>query len=320
MALNFPTSPTNGQQYTDDNGIVWEYSSTKGVWNKKSDVNIKEFSGAKLSLSANLGLTSTTTQVAFDTVEFDTDSYTNIGTNSSRLTISVNGYYRITSLFETGPLGAGSTYNFIIKKNGTTELANSTASPNQFIAYDEVLQLVSGDYIECYIHEDDGIGTILTTSFFEIYRVGYSIGSSFLPLDSFSGVKLILSANESMTSTPTAIQWDSADYNINADINGNVYWTAGTAQRVSIYTNGYYRLKSSFAANTVGGANSYNINIKATGSATIESASFGALENIELDETYYFVSGTYLEAYASNTGSVGQLTTNTYLQLIRIGV
>jgi hypothetical protein len=320
MALNFPTSPTNLQQYTDNNGIVWEYLSTKGVWNKKSDVNIKEFSGAKLSLSSNLGLVSTTTQLAFDVTDFDTESYTNIVTNPSRLTISVNGFYRVSALFETGPLGAGSTYNIVIKKNGSIELANTTASPNQFISYDEVLQLVSGDYIECYVHEDDGIGTLLTTTFFEIYRVGYSIGSSFLPLDSFSGVKLTLTADESMTSTPTAISWDASDYNINADINGNVYWSVGTPGKISIYTNGYYRFKSSFVANTVGGANSYNISIKATGSTTIESASFGALENIELDETYYFQSGTYLEAYASNTGSVGKITTDSYLQLIRIGV
>lgn len=320
MALNFPTSPTNLQQYTDDNGIVWEYLSVKGVWNKKSDTNVKEFSGAKLSLSANLGLISTTTELAFDSVDFDTNSYTSISTNPSRLTILINGFYRVSALFETGPLGAGSTYNIVIKKNGVTELANTTASPNQFVAYDEVLQLVSGDYIECYVHEDDGIGTLLTTSFFEIYRVGYAIGSSFLPLDSFSGVKLILSADESMTSTPTTISWDAADYNVNADINGNVYWSAGTAGKVSIYTDGYYRLKSSFVANTVGGANSYNISVKVTGSTTIESASFGALENIELDETYYFQSGTYLEAYASNTGSVGKITTDSYLQLIRIGV
>lgn len=320
MALNFPTSPTNLQQYTDSNGIVWEYLSVKSVWNKKSDTNIKQFSGAKISLSANLGLISTTSQVAFDVVDFDTNSYTNIAVNSSRISISINGYYRVSALFETGPLGAGSTYNFVVKKNGVTELANSTASPNQFISYDEVLQLNSGDYIECYIHEDDGIGTILNTSFFEIYRIGYAIGSSFSPLDSFSGVKLTLSANESMVSTPTAINWDAADYNVNADINGNVYWSISTSPKISIYTDGYYRLKSSFVANSIGGSNSYNINIKATGSTTIESASLGALENIELDETYYFPSGTYIEVYASNTGSIGQLTTDSYLQLTRIGV
>jgi len=31
MALNFPDNPTPGQQYTDPNGILWEYSGT--VWN-----------------------------------------------------------------------------------------------------------------------------------------------------------------------------------------------------------------------------------------------------------------------------------------------
>ena len=31
MALNFPDSPTPGQQYTDPNGITWEYTGV--VWN-----------------------------------------------------------------------------------------------------------------------------------------------------------------------------------------------------------------------------------------------------------------------------------------------
>jgi hypothetical protein len=38
MALNFPASPTNGQQYTDPNGVVWEYSSTPGVWEPLASV------------------------------------------------------------------------------------------------------------------------------------------------------------------------------------------------------------------------------------------------------------------------------------------
>jgi hypothetical protein len=32
MALEFPTAPTNGQQYTDGNGITWEYASATTSW------------------------------------------------------------------------------------------------------------------------------------------------------------------------------------------------------------------------------------------------------------------------------------------------
>ena len=35
MALNFPDNPTPGQQYTDPNGILWEYNGT--VWNASID-------------------------------------------------------------------------------------------------------------------------------------------------------------------------------------------------------------------------------------------------------------------------------------------
>jgi hypothetical protein len=39
-----------------------------------------------------------------------------------------------------------------------------------------------------------------------------------------------------------------------------------------------------------------------------------------LDETYNFTSGSYLQMYVDNSGSVGQITTDSYLELIRVGV
>ena len=35
-ALNFPSSPTNGQVFTATNGTAWRYDSTRGVWNSIS--------------------------------------------------------------------------------------------------------------------------------------------------------------------------------------------------------------------------------------------------------------------------------------------
>lgn len=318
MALNFPSSPTNGQQYTDPNSIVWEYSTTKGVWNKKRSDILKQFKGAKLELTAIEVLTATETAIPWDTTEFDTNSFFNVSTYPTRVSISINGYYRINTLIVMGGQGNGASYTITIKKNNVT-LITENIGPNQSIFYDETLLLFDGDYLEVYASETGAIGTILTTSFFEITRVGLAIGSSSSPSDAFSGVRLELTSTEAATATPTGITWDTAVYNVNADINGTVYWSTSDRTKVNISTTGYYRIKSFFETGTAGTANSYKIDLKKDGT-TLESGSLGPNETLDLDEVYYFTSSSYLQVYLDNSGAVGTLTTDTYFQLTREGV
>lgn len=319
MALNFPSSPTNLQQYTDPNGIVWEYTTTKGVWNKKRSDSFKEFKGAKIELNSTKTLTATETAISWDASEFDTGTFFNVGTYPTRATININGYYRLNILITLGSQGNGASYTITIKKNGTTTLVSETAGPNQSVFYDETILFFDGDYIEVYASESGTIGTILTTSFFEITRIGLSIGSSASPANAFSGVRLELTSTEAATATPTGITWDTATYNVNADINGAVYWTTTDRTKVNISTTGYYRIKSFFETGTAGTANSYKIDVKKDG-VTLESGSLGPNETLDLDEVYYFTSSSYLQVYLDNSGAVGTLTTDTYFQLVREGV
>lgn len=319
MALNFPTTPTNGQTYTDDNGIVWEYNSTKTVWNKLRSDAIKNFSGAKVELTSAFSLTSTLTAISFNTAEFDTDPYFDLSNAPTKLTVLKTGYYRILLQIDTGSGGNGASYTLNIKKNGTTTLTSTTAGPNQSVVYDEVMLMTAGDYVETHASESASVGTILTSSFFQIERVGNSPGTAYPAAAAFSGVKIELTSAESLTSTPTAITWDTTEFNENADNAGNVYWTISDASKVTIYTTAYYRVKSMFETGGAGATNSYKVDVRLNGSNLV-SSSLSANDMLELDETFQFNSGSYLQVYVDNSGSVGTITTDSYFQLIRLGV
>lgn len=319
MALNFPTSPISGQTYTDSNGVIWEYNSTKTVWGVKRYDELKEFSGVKLNLTTPEVLTLTSTAITWDIADFDTGNYFNLSTYPTRLIIQRTGYYRVNVLLNTGAQGNGASYTFTVKQNSSTVLTTDTAGPNQAIHYDEISLFFSGDYIEIYGDESSAVGTVLTNSYFEIERVGYSLGSAFSARNAFSGLKLLLTTAENATLTPTAVTWDTTEFNVNADVNGSVYWNVSNSDKITIYTTGYYRLKSMFETNTAGSANSYTVDLKLDGT-TLESGSLGANETLDLDETYNLTSGSYLQIFLDNTGSVGQLTTDTYFELIRVGV
>lgn len=319
MALNFPTSPTNGQTYTDDNGIVWEYNSTKTVWNKLRSDAIKNFSGAKIERTSEASLTSTLTAISFTTAEFDTEPYFDSTNSPTKLRVLKTGYYRILLQIDTGSGGNGASYTLNLKKNGSTSLTNTTAGPNQSVVYDEIMLMTSGDYVEIYASESASVGTILSSSFFQIERVGNSPGTAYPAAAAFSGAKIELTSAEALTSTPTAITWDTSEFNENADNAGNVYWTISDSSKVTIYTTAYYRVKSIFETGTAGSTNSYKIDLRLNNSNLV-SSSLSANDTLQLDETFQFNSGSYLQVYVDNSGSVGTITTNSYFELIRLGV
>jgi hypothetical protein len=104
-----------------------------------------------------------------------------------------------------------------------------------------------------------------------------------------------------------------------ADSSGNVYWTISDSTKVSIYTTGYYRLKTLIETGTAGGTDSYTIDVRLDNSNLV-SSSLSANEKLILDELYNFNSGSYLQVYVDNSGSVGTITTNSNFELIRMGV
>ena len=318
MALNFPSNPTNLQQYTDPNGIVWQYNATKQVWDTLRSSALKDFSGAKVILTSVESLTSSPLAITFDSEDFDIGNYFTIS-DPSKITAPKPGFYRINLLLVVGNTGAGSSYIFTVKKNGTTDIATTNAGANQAVNYDEIFELLTGDYLELYASEIDGVGELLADSFFEIQNVGDLIGSAQSDATTFSGLKLELGSQFNLTSTASAIDWDTVVFNTNADINGNVYWTSATSSTATIYTTGYYRIKGFFEAGSTGTEDSYTIDLRFNGTSSV-SGTLGPNDTLDFDDVYQLNSGSYLQFFADNSLSLGNITTNSYFELIRLGV
>lgn len=319
MALNFPSSPSDLQLYTDPNLVQWRYDASKGVWDKFLSEPTKQFFGAKLILTNNKSLSANLLSIEFDDVEFDTSNYFNFDEYPSRITINRTGYYRLNLIIGTSNQGTGASYTFSIKKNGNITISNDTAGPNQYLYYDDIVLLYSGDYVELYGSDSSSIGEITTDSFFEIERIGIGLGTPTTSSTAFSGVKVILESDVLLTSTPTSIEWDNAPINVNADSNGNLYWNNSVKSDVSIYTNGYYRIKGMLETNTLGSSNSYTISLRAAGSE-LETTTIGPNERIDIDETYYITSGSIVDMQVSNSSSIGSITSNSFLLITRQGI
>ena len=317
--LSFPSSPTQGQQYTDTNGKVWEFDGVK--WNVATASSIKQFYGAKLYLSNDVFLTSTLTAIEFDSLGYDTGEFYN-PTSPSKLTIPRTGYYKINLLAMTGQEGAGASYDVTLKRN-TTELFNSAMSAYQSGVYNETMLLNVGDDIELFASEVDSIGTIIVDSFLSVELVGYTFGGALAPGFEFSGVKVTLSTDINTTSTSTPITWNSNDieFNINANAAGNVYWSTDNPTRFTISTTGYYNIKAFFLTNIDGSSDSYGVKIKKNGATDLETITLGANESAGLDEVYQFSSNDYIETYIENTENLGSIkATSTFFEIIRLGV
>ena len=319
MALSFPASPTNGQEYTDSNGKVWEYDGVK--WNKSTTEASRQFSGVKVLVTSPISLTDVDQTIQFNTEEYDTATYFNASTPTT-ITIPRTGYYRINLQVQTGAGGAGNSYSVTLNKNGAG-LFNDDMAPNQAGTYDDTLLLNVGDTIQLTANEANSQGTLTVGTSLEVQLVGFTFGGAVTPGFEFSGVKMDLASNVSTTSTPTAIIWTTNDvvYNVNANAAGSVYWSAGAPTRFTIATTGYYRIKAFFETGVNGADNSYTINVRKNGTTVVDSGSIGPSATAELDETYQFTATDYLEVLVSNSGAVGTIeSSNTTFALTRLGV
>lgn len=312
MALNFPSSPTNGQQYTDANAVVWEYDGVK--WDVITGTANKMFSGCKISLSANINLTANSTAINFNTEEYDTDSYFTIST-PTKITFNRDAFYRINLSAYTGTSGA--SHVITLKKNGITTLANTVIAPNQYTNFDQILQFSESDYIELYALDSAATGYLTTGTNIELTRVGLAQGTNIPSASAFSGVRTILSGTYNTTNTATPITWTSTVFNQNANPAGDFYWSAGTPNRITIGLTGFYRIKGEiFAGPTEGIA----INVRKNGSTSIANTSIPANGYGELDDIYQFNQNDYIQLLVNDTTSIGTITANTYLEVVRLGV
>lgn len=312
MALNFPSSPSNGQVYIDDNGISWEYDGVK--WDVTRGTINRAFSGAKVTLSSNVALTATNTAISFTTEDFDTDSYFTLS-SPTKISINKSAFYRINFSVYTGSVG--SSYTILIKKNGSTTLSTAVIATNQFANYDEILEINNGDYIEIYASESSSVGELTTDTKLEITRLGLYIGTNITASESFSGARTIFNSTYSTTSTSTAVSWDDTLFDQNASPIGDTYWNVSAPTKLTVGLTGYYRLKGTIAT---GGLDSYTAILKKNGSTTLTSINLIANSLGLIDETYYFAQNDYIELFIQDGSSTGTLTTSSYLEISRVGV
>lgn len=310
--LNFPSNPINGQTYTDDNGVMWMFDSVK--WDIQKGTAKQLYSGCKVGLIAPYSATSNSVAMSFTSEAFDTDSYYT-ASFPTKLTVPRNAFYRLNFSVFTGPTGA--TYNIAVKKNGSTTISSVNLSPNQYSNYDDIVELLSQDYLEVFVSETNAVGTLTANTAFEITKLGYSQGSATSPDDLFSGVRTILTSSYSATSTPTAVDWDSTDFNQNANALGNTYWSSGQASKIVVGITGFFRLKGNIQ---VGSENDCTVTIKKNGTTNITTANVAPNGFAEVDDTHQLSENDYLELYLSDSNSTGTLTSNTYLELVRVGI
>lgn len=317
-ALNFPLSPTHLDLYTDPNQAVWQYDSDYTYWNVITSTTRKNFSGVKVQPQIDNSLSSSYSVINFDTREFDVDGYTT--SSAGVFKAPTTGFYRVSIILYSSPQGSGSSYTVQVIKNGSNVLETSTMGPNQSISYDESLSLVAGDTIQVKAKEAASVGSILNESKFTFYRLGFAPGTGISNHNAFSGVRVNVSADINTTSTPTAITWGSTAFNANANVNGDLFWFSSDADRVTVRTSGFYKIRSFVQSGADGSSNSYTITLRKNGATAVDTISMSANDFVDLDVILELAEDDFLELLISNSDNTGTILSNTYLELVREGV
>lgn len=121
------------------------------------------FSGAILLKGADQNISSATgTAVTFDGELIDTDGYHNTGTNTTRLTAPVTGYYMVGGSAEINTLLDQKFYILSIQKNGVATDGDGRARvytsgnslPSQH--FSRPVQLNIGEYVELIVQHNNG--------------------------------------------------------------------------------------------------------------------------------------------------------------------
>lgn len=312
MPLNFPSSPTNGQTYTDDNSAVWQFDGVK--WNVVTGTTKRLYDGVKVGFTTNYTLTNTLTAVVWAQEFFDTDQYWNVS-DPTKIHILRTGYYNLNvNLFSDA---AGQAYDVRVRKNGTTDIVTGTINPSQTADYNETEFFDAGDYIQVFAKEDTSAGNLTSGSYLELTLIGYATGTGVTSYSAFSGVRTNLTTNFTTTSTATAIAWSGTDWNINANALAENYWSAGAAGRLTVKVNGFYLINALIKSDASGGT--YTITLRKNGVTTITSASIASNDTASIKQTFELTANDYLEILVSDTLASGSITTDSFFEIIRQG-
>lgn len=128
----------------------------------------------------------------------------------------------------------------------------------------------------------------------------------------FNGVKLGLSAPFALTNTSTAISWNVESFDTGQ------YYNVGQPTRITIGQTGYYSVNVVVFAGSNGAG--YNIVLKINGTTVITTGTINPNQSAEYYETYPLNAGDYLEIFADETGSIGEITTDSFFEVIQSGL
>lgn len=134
------------------------------IYRLRSSIVTPHFVGARVYNSTGLGLTTGVGRIlTFDSERFDTDSFHDTGSNTSRLTAPVAGYYVVGAQVRF-QLGAGGRRFVEICLNGDTTnplerveagaVADATSTPHLLAV--TLWLAAAGDYFECRAFQSSG--------------------------------------------------------------------------------------------------------------------------------------------------------------------
>lgn len=121
------------------------------------------FSGARLTrngLQTIPNFTGTSTAIAFDLEDYDTDDYHDIAIDNDRLIVPFDGFYRFTAMIRWGVNATGSRSSYIAHSiNGIIvsinhPTASGTLSIDQNMSIDYYMN--SGEYVRLFVEQTSG--------------------------------------------------------------------------------------------------------------------------------------------------------------------
>lgn len=312
MALIFPPSPSVGTTYTDDNSCVWQFDGVK--WNIVTGTTKRMFNGVILGLSMNYSLTNVFTPVSWDVESIDTDSYFS-PLQPSRITIPATGYYNLNlTIFADN---SGASYDIQVVKNSTTIISDGHLNPNQTANFNDVISFNQGDYIQLVANETLSTGALTDETTLELVLMGYAVGTGVTPYSAFSGVKTELNVPYSTSNILTGIIWTNTEFDTNANALAETYWNVADPTKLTIKSNGYYTVNAYIVTGAVGGT--YTVTLKKNGTI-ISTSNIGPNDSAYLNQIYQLNLNDYIEMFVSDSSGSGNITTESYLEVIRMGV
>ncbi len=131
----------------------------------------------------------------------------------------------------------------------------------------------------------------------------------------FSGVKIVLDADYTLSAISTAIPFDTETFDTEA------YFTISQDTRVTIPRNGFYRLNAHITAGSGGSGSSYTIKIKKNGTTDIATISVANTQSAVFDEILELAQNDYIEIFADESNATGAIdASETFFEISRSGL